>query len=69
MIADGTSECSLVNLRKIPMAFWCYRTWGGGFSTTGVEQLCMEAVELPLRKLGAQSLLSLYGINGIYLNN
>eukprot|EP00435_Cladocopium_sp_Y103_P038629 s2021_g10.t1 len=23
---------------------------GGGFSTTGVEQLCMEAVELPLRK-------------------
>ena len=25
---------------------------GGGFSTTGVEQLCMEAVELPLNKSG-----------------
>lgn len=25
---------------------------GGGFSTAGVEQLCMEAVELPLKKSG-----------------
>eukprot|EP00913_Durusdinium_trenchii_P034652 g32416.t1 len=25
---------------------------GGGFSTTGIEQLCMEAVELPLNKPG-----------------